>query len=215
MSESENKKSKRELKREAKKAEKAKKEAKRYEARMISLARTAVVLLAIVCLQFITRHTGHYVIGTVVNAALVLMALKEGLYSGIVVGAFSPLFAYFLSAGVDYLQTVPFIAAANLLFVLAWKLIAGRKNIAATGKKFYYTYSAAAIVSAVIKFVAVFLGVKVVIGSGMISGLSDAEAASLEKAFSYPELITAFLGGIIAFLAVIIINSLSKLKKTK
>lgn len=161
------------------------------------ITRTAVMLALLVALQAITKPLGQLVTGSFVNAVLATTALFAGLGSGITVALISPVLAYLLGIAPQIL-TVPAIMVGNSVYVLLLYFISGKDSKNLVRQIIAWVCAAGA------KFVTLYA-----IVAGLICGvLSDRLiAAGLMKApmlkllpatFSWPQLITALIGGAVA-----------------
>lgn len=63
------------------------------------IARTAICLALLLCLQFVTKSLGQFVTGSCVNLVIAMAALIGGLWSGLTVAIVSPFCAYLLGIG--------------------------------------------------------------------------------------------------------------------
>ena len=164
------------------------------------ITETAVLLALLIVLQWVTKPLGQIVTGSCVNAVLAVAALFVGLGGGLTVAFLSPLCAYLLGIAPN-LVAVPAIMAGNAVFVLLLKLIAGN------GKTLWKNVTAW-LAAAVAKFAALYILVVVLI-CGPLSG-SLLEAGLMKKpmiavmtaSFSWPQLVTALIGGALAFVLV-------------
>ena len=164
------------------------------------ITETAVLLALLIVLQWVTKPLGQIVTGSCVNAVLAVAALVVGLGGGLTVAFLSPLCAYLLGIAPN-LVAVPAIMAGNAVFVLLLKLIAGN------GKTLWKNVTAW-FAAAVAKFAALYILVVVLI-CGPLSG-SLLEAGLMKKpmiavmtaSFSWPQLVTALIGGALAFVLV-------------
>lgn len=156
------------------------------------IAETAVLIALLVAIQFVTKPLGQFVTGSLVNLILGVAALFSGLVPGIIVALVSPFFAFMLGIGTPLIQIVPFIALGNLAFVLV----------------LHFLYKKNAIVSvvcaAVLKFVTLFVLVTKVVLPSM--GLPAPKLAVLSANFSWPQLVTALIGGVLTILIVPVIK---------
>lgn len=153
------------------------------------ITRTAVLIAATVALQAATRLLGStYITGSVVNLMLIIAVMTCGLYSGLTVSAITPVMATLLGIGPTWLY-VPFIAAGNMVLVVAWHFIGNRKIV-----NNYVSYIIALVAGAIIKFLIIHFGVV-----WIIMGIQTFNIAALmANPFSVPQLITATTGGICA-----------------
>ena len=163
------------------------------------ITETALMLALLICLQALTKPMGQLVTGSCVNAILAISALVGGLSCGLVVALCSPVLAFLLGIAPQIL-TVPAIMAGNCVFVLLLALLADKsgKNI--------LRQAIAWIAAAAAKFAALYA-----IVVGLICGvLSESLLAAgtlkapmlkaLPATFSWPQLITALIGGAIALI---------------
>ncbi len=165
------------------------------------ITQTAVMLALLVSLQALTKGFGQLVTGSFVNGVLAVTVLVAGLSSGITVALISPVLAYFLGIAPQIL-TVPAIMVGNTVYVTVLYLAAGRNS------KNIFRQIAAWLTAAIAKFAALYA-----IVAGLICGVfaKDLLSAGILKApmvkalpatFSWPQLITALIGGAVALLIV-------------
>lgn len=157
------------------------------------IARTAMMIALLLVLQFLTANFGQYVTGSCVNFVLAMSVYIGGFASGIIVALLSPIFAFLLGIGPAFFLIAPCVSAGNFAFVLVLSLIWARfvKKQSSILKPF-----ACVVAGSVAKFLVLyFLVVKLVLPS---LGLPDNKLAVISAMFSYPQLVTAMIGGIIA-----------------
>lgn len=130
--------------------------------------------------------------GSIVNLILVLLTIEIGIYYSAVAGILSSVMAMILQIGPIFPQLVVFIALSNIILVsvvyylrLIDKFI--NKNVALI---------ISVVVAAFIKFI--FLKFTIPLSFNMISGISEVQIKVLSVMFSWPQLITALIGGFIA-----------------
>ena len=92
------------------------------------LTQTAVMLAALITLQWLTKPLGQIVTGTCVNAVLAVTVLLVGMSSGVTVALLSPIFAFLFGIAPQIL-TVPAIMIGNTVFVVLLRLVAGNLKI--------------------------------------------------------------------------------------
>ena len=164
----------------------------------IWITETAVLIALLVILQSITKPLGQIVTGSCVNGVLAIAVLLVGTASGLTVALLSPVFAFVLGIAPNVI-TVPVIMLGNGIFVLLLQLLNGEK---------VFRKVLAVVASAAGKF-AVLYGLV----SWVICGVASEEllAQGLLKApmlkvlpatFSWPQLVTAIVGGTLAMLCV-------------
>ena len=165
------------------------------------ITETAVMLALLVALQALTKPMGQLVTGSCVNAVLAITVLLVGMGSGIAVALISPVCAFLLGIAPNLVTVLP-IMVGNVCFVVLLRLI-NRKAlwrqpvalVAASGTKFGVLYL---LVVKIICGVAsdALLGKKL----GSIELLKQPMLQKLPAMFTWPQLITALIGGAIALL---------------
>ncbi|MDD5863043.1 MAG: ECF transporter S component [Firmicutes bacterium] len=173
------------------------------------ITETAIMLALLVALQALTKGFGQLVTGSCVNAVLAITVLVAGMGSGITVAVISPVLAFLLGIAPQIL-TVPAIMVGNTVFVVLLRLIAG-ENGREIGRQI-----AAWLVAALAKFAALYLIVVKIICGVMASSLLAAGTLkepmlkALPATFSWPQLITALIGGGVALLIVPVLRKALK-----
>ena len=161
------------------------------------ITETAVLLALLVTLQALTKPMGQLVTGSCVNTVLAVAVLVAGLGSGVTIAVISPVLAYLLGIAPQIL-TVPAIMVGNTVFVLVLHFLAGKKGTKVVSKVVAWAAAAAA------KFAALYLIVVKVVCGVMAPGLLASGALkepmlkALPATFSWPQLVTALIGGGIA-----------------
>jgi len=133
--------------------------------------------------------TANLIIGSLVNVSLAVSSLAVGVWGGIIISIAAPIMA-FLQQHIKFVWLIPIIAGGNVVLVLIYRWLYAR-----------YKWAGIA-VSASTKFLILYLLVKMFINIFVV----PAEAASmLSLMFSWPQLVTALVGGL---LAVPVLNTL-------
>ena len=150
------------------------------------IARTAICLALLLCLQFVTKSLGQFVTGS-------MAALIGGLWSGLTVAIVSPFCAYLLGIGPAFVALVPCVALGNAVYALIFGLLV---------RAFLLKKKAvAAIISmalgAVLKFLALYIVLVKLVAPNVVP---QAKYATVTAAFTWPQLITALIGGVLALL---------------
>lgn len=158
------------------------------------IAETAVMTALLIALQTLTRSAGQYVTGSCVNAVLAVTVLVAGLWSGVAVAALSPFFAFLLGIGPQLLPIVPAIAVGNVGFVLILHLLAADQGCP------LWRRIAAWLAAALGKFAALYLLVVQLLCR--VLPLKQPQIDTFSAMFSYPQLVTALIGGALALLLV-------------
>lgn len=165
------------------------------------ITETAIMLALLVTLQAMTKGFGQFVTGSCVNAVLAVSALVGGLGCGITVALISPVLAFLLGIAPQIL-TVPAIMVGNTVYVVLLYLLADRSG------KNLVKQLAAWLAAAAAKFVALYA---IVVGliCGVLSDslqaagtLNEKMLTTLPATFSWPQLVTALIGGAVALLIV-------------
>ena len=172
------------------------------------ITETAILLALLVTLQALTKGFGQLVTGSCVNAILAVAALVGGLGCGITVALISPVLAFLLSIAPQIL-TVPAIMVGNTVYVLLLALIAGKsKNIL---RKVIAWVVAAAAKFAALYAIVVGLICGVLAENLLAAGtLKEPMLKALPATFSWPQLITALIGGAVALLIVPVLRKALK-----
>ena len=168
------------------------------------ITRTAAMLALLICLQWagslIPEQTvKQLVTGSFVNCVLAITVLMVGKSAGITVAVISPVCAFLFGIAPNFITVVP-IMAGNVLYVVLLKLLYG---------KTLWRRVVALLTAAVVKFgVLYFLVVVVICGLasdallgqklGEIVVLAPPMLKMLPAMFTWPQLITALLGGAVA-----------------
>ena len=163
------------------------------------ITETAVMLALLVCLQALTKPMGQLVTGSCVNTVLAVAALVGGLNCGLVVALCSPVLAYLLGIAPQIL-TVPAIMVGNTVFVvlLSWLADKTGKNLV---RQVIAWVAAAAAKFAALYAIVVWLICGVLSENLLASGTLKAPMLkALPATFSWPQLITALIGGAVALL---------------
>lgn len=157
--------------------------------KILWITETAVLVALLIVLQTVTKPAGQIVTGSCVNAVLAVAALCSGLGSGLTVALLSPVFAFLLGIGPQVFALTPAIAVGNAVYVLLlWKFGTFSRMEAGVGVVF----------ASLAKFAALYLIVVQLICR--VVPLKEPQIATFTKMFSFPQLITALIGGFVAFL---------------
>ena len=133
--------------------------------------------------------------GSLVNCVLFVFAALSGPLVGIVIGFCSAVLAFMLGIGPALIQLVPLIAYGNALLALLFGLAAKKDK----------PLGLAMPVSAAAKCAFLWLLVPVVLST--LAQLPEKKAALMSAMFSWPQGVTALIGGL---LAIVIIPRLKK-----
>lgn len=169
--------------------------------KLLWITETAIMLALLVTLQALTKPMGQLVTGSCVNAVLAVSALVGGLSCGLTVAVISPVLAYLLGIAPQIL-TVPAIMVGNAVYVVLLSVLADKtgKNIV---KQVTAWVAAAAAKFAALYAIVVLLICGVLSESLLASGIMKAPMLkALPATFSWPQLLTALIGGAVALLIV-------------
>lgn len=153
------------------------------------LCRTAVMIAVLVALQFVTKPLGQFVTGSCVNMVLVVATLCGGLWCGFTVALISPFAAFLVGVGPALIQMVPAISVGNIVLVLVYAFVYKKLDRA------WVRECAAVIAAAVLKFAALYLVVVKLLLP--VLGLAEKQVAVMSAMFSWPQLVTALIGGVL------------------
>lgn len=163
------------------------------------LTQTAVLLALLIALQLVTKPLGQIVTGSCVNAILAVTALTVGLWGGIAVAAISPICAFLLGIAPNLVTVLPIMIGNCCYAALLYYLCA--KN-----RRPLWRQGVGLLAAAAVKFgVLYLLVVKVICGlaAGALLGqkigqtvvLAPPMLQLLPAMFTWPQLITALIGG--------------------
>lgn len=167
--------------------------------KLLWITQTGVMLALLVALQAVTKPLGQLVTGSFVNGVLAVTVLVAGLSAGLTVAVISPVLAFLLGIAPQIL-TVPAIMVGNCVFVVLLSVIAGADH-----RRFVRQISAW-LVAAAAKFAVLYALVGWVICDLLADSLLASGALKppmlqlLPATFSWPQLITALIGGAVALL---------------
>ncbi|MGI6113781.1 MAG: ECF transporter S component [Mahellales bacterium] len=151
------------------------------------ITRTALLLALAVLFQTVFRvilpepTVNVFIVGTLVNAVLLIATASVGILGGVAVSVLTPVIAL-LQGHVALVWMVPIIAAGNCILVIIYGLLTKRNS--------YLAF----ITGAVVKFIFLYFGIKA--SFQFIMGAPVPFPASF--LYSWPQLVTAVLGGVVA-----------------
>ena len=158
----------------------------------IWITRTGVFIALLVVVQAVTASLGNTIVtGTLVNALLVISVMTGGVMSGASVAVVSPIMAKLVGIGPLW-SLIPFIALGNITLVLVWHFLGNQAFGQKKAGKF-----AAPLAAAAAKFLVLYLGI-VRLAVPVLLKLPEPQATVISATFSLPQLLTGFLGGILA-----------------
>ena len=158
------------------------------------LTRTAVFIALLIILQTATAPLGNTIVtGSIVNLLLIVSVMFNGLWSGLTVAVISPAMAKFVGIG-PFWALIPFVALGNAVLVLVWHFVGSLSIRNITAKQI-----ASLAIAAVCKFLVLFLGI-VKLAVPFILSVPEKQAAAITAMFSFPQIITASIGGLLAII---------------
>ena len=158
--------------------------------RILWITQTGMMIALLITSQAITAGLGNqFITGSIVNGILFVTTMMLGLYSGLTVAVLSNFFAFMLGIGPAMFPLVPFVAAGNATLVLVYWLIAGKRSHIVAFP------IAGVIAGSVAKFAALYVGIVLIAAPHL---LNLPPAAPVYFMFSWPQLVTALLGGSVA-----------------
>ena len=129
------------------------------------------------------------VTGSLVNCVLFVFTATTGIWSGVAIGILSSILASLVRVGPAIPAVTPVIASGNAVLAVVFGLL--------HGKAWSFTrWAAAAVAAAAVK--CAFLWVCVPFVLGLLSGVAEQQVKALSIMFSWPQGLTAFIGGCLA-----------------
>ena len=175
--------------------------------RTLWVTRTGVLLALVLVAQFIGKmipagaviigpmNTSQIITGSLVNMMLIISAAIVGMSSGVTIGVLSSILATLLGMGPIFPQITPLIAAGNAILVviicIGFNMTGGLKGGASAAGKLAVVAVAAAVKCG-------FLWLTVPKMLGLIAEVKPPQAKMLTIMFSWPQAITAVIGGLLA-----------------
>ena len=169
--------------------------------KLLWITETAIMLALLVTLQALTKGFGQLVTGTCVNVVLAVSVLVGGWSIGLTVALISPVLA-FLQKIAPMALTVPAIMVGNAVYVLILWVVVGKRYNSVVMRMIAWLLAAFAkfgtLYGIVVKLICGVLAPSL-LASGM---MKEPMLKALPATFSYPQLITALIGGAVALVIV-------------
>ncbi len=140
------------------------------------------------------------VTGSLVNCVLFVFTATTGIWSGVAIGILSSILASLVGVGPAIPAVTPVIACGNAVLAVVFGLLHGKEWN-------FPRWAASAVAAAVVK--CAFLWVCVPFVLGLLSGVPEKQVAAVSIMFSWPQGVTALIGGVLAMLV------LPRLRKSK
>lgn len=163
---------------------------------VFNLVFTSILLAVIIVVQILARNFNVVIpvlAGPFVNAVLIVAAYLCGGFYGSILAVLSPIFAAVTGQlAAPMVPFVPFIIVGNLLYVIPFALLKNKGKLGIYG---------GFILGSLLKFIFLTVASKKLI---YVVGLNIPKkvALKLASAMSLPQLITAIIGGILAYLLI-------------
>lgn len=160
----------------------------------LQITQAAVLIALLVLLQSVTKAGGQFVTGSCVNAVLAIGVLFAGIWSGVSVAVISPFLAFALGICPKVIAIVPAIAVGNVVYVLMLHVLLSKKQHP------LWRQGIDVLSAAICKFATLYLIVAQLLCR--VLPLPEKQVTTLTAMFSWPQLITALIGGGVALLIV-------------
>jgi hypothetical protein len=177
--------------------------------RILWITQTAIFIALLVSAQAFTRPLGQFVTGSCVNFILVTACVLLGLPSAAVVATVSPIGAFLILGIPVFPIIIPFMMAGNLVLVTVIHFVSG-KSFDKLSRKSYIRICAAVVAGAISKFLVLWIGIVQIVLS-FIPDIRQPQIDAMSATFSWPQLVTAFIG---SSLAIAVIPTLKKALKS-
>lgn len=172
------------------------------------ITRTAVLLALTVLFQSLRSiipmpaQVSQYVVGSLVNLSLIIAAVVVGIKGGLIISVAAPIIAYFQG---QLPQIMPFMIVAVAL---------GNAVIVIMVGLFYNKNKYVALISgAVLKFITLYIAVIKIVLPFIYPNVPDQAKALLSVNFSWPQLVTASIGGLLALIVIPMVDRAFRLDR--
>lgn len=169
------------------------------------IATTGLFLALLLTLQAFTSFGGQFVTGSCVNLVLAASMFGGGYWCGFAVALLSPFCAFLLGVGPKLFPLIPFISLGNLAFVSLLFVLGRREKL--------FERCGAVAFSAILKF-GVLWGTIVQLVLPAL-GLPEQQRNVLALTFSWPQVMTALIGGCLAAVLYPVLVKLQKRRDMK
>ncbi|MGB9667121.1 MAG: hypothetical protein ACPL2N_07400 [Candidatus Cryosericum sp.] len=165
------------------------------------ITRAAIVLALTIALQFALREfipsappfnvINLFLVGSIVNLGLLLATETTGLWAGIIIALSTPVTAW-MQAHLPSPAMIPAVMAGNVILVLLYWLATRRAPVQQWARWLGLAGGA------LVKMVFLYYTIGMIVGT--LSALPPAAAAFIKFSFSWPQFVTAVIGGILSFM---------------
>ncbi len=158
------------------------------------LTRTAILLALTVLFQSlrvivpIPPNISQFVVGSLVNLTLILAAVVVGLKGGLTIAILAPVIAFMQGFLPPFPIMMLLVAIGNVVLVTVVALLYHKNNILALG------------LGALLKFVALYIAVVQIAVPFILTEAPQRVRDTLAVSFSWPQLITAVIGSVLALM---------------
>ena len=175
------------------------------------IARTAIGIALVILAQLIGKmlpagaviagpfSVTQLVTGSLVNCVLFVFTAQVGILSGVIIGFLSSILASLIGIGPAVVAVVPVVGCGNAILALVFGLVSGKRR---------ELRAPAVLFAAAVKCGFLWVCVPAVLKA--LGTVAEKQVAALSIMFSWPQGVTALIGGV---LALIIIPRLAKVKK--
>ena len=174
--------------------------------KILKITQTAGMLALLIALQALTKPLGQLVTGSCVNAVLAVTALTVGAAGGTAVAVLSPVFAFLLGIAPQPL-TVPVIMLGNACYVAFLVWLNGTSWVRRIGAWLASSVAKAALLYVLVAKVLCGIAAPGLLEQGL---LKQPMLQALPATFSWPQLVTALIGGGVAMCIVPVIKKAIK-----
>ena len=164
------------------------------------LVQTGLMLALALVFQIGFASFAQVAVGPLVNMVLLITVMMVSPLSAVLVGAFTPIIAFFVGI-IPLFPLVPIIAIGNALLVVVFSLFYSKK-------KLIFSEYIGLVVGAFIKFAFLAMAIRLIVPMFVAK-----VPAPLVVAFSLNQFITAMVGGILALVIVKVLNKVLNQKK--
>lgn len=152
------------------------------------ITRTALLLAIAIAFQIFGKFIpyNNFIVGPIVNAVLIVATAIAGIWSGTAIAVIAPLVSAFTNKAPIaplILGFSPFIILGNFVIVLAFHLLRKKNKVLGV------------ILGAILKFAVLYTAITIFTSAVQ---MKPQVALTLTNLFSWPQLITALVGGAIA-----------------
>lgn len=166
--------------------------------RVLFITQTAIMLALLIVVQLLTRSLSQFVTGSLVNLILLVSTFVIGLAGGTIVAVISPFLAFALGIGPAFIQIVIFVSIANLIIITVAYLLA-KKTIKGKTISDYLVSGSGLAIASVLKTAFLWIGL-VSFALPLIPGLKPQQIKVITASFTWPQLITALIGSVLAMM---------------